>query len=1188
MRRTPFRAVTAITLAALFAGTATTAAYASPEEVPPLVPAESPTGVYIVVLAEEPVASYDGGEAGLAPTKPDEGEELDTRSTAAKKYSAYLEKRQKEVAAEVGADPRATYQVALNGFSAKLSPEQVGELTASKDVVGVYPEQIFHPDAVSSTQFLGLEGPGGVWEAVGGTDAAGEGVVVGVVDTGIAPEHPSFAGEPLGTTPSDDTPYLVGNNVVFQKADGGTFSSARVTGQQWSNDDYSTKLIGGKYFSTGAAAAGFDFTYDYLSPRDGDGHGSHTASTAAGNNGVSASIAGVDFGAISGVAPAAKIAAYKACFVGPDPLVTDDDICAGSDLLNAIDAAVDDGVDVINFSIGGGTAVSSWEPIDQMFFNAGLAGVFVAVSAGNAGPAPTTADHASPWYTTVAASTIPTYEGTVELADGQQFAGVSVTVPFDGTVTGPAVYSGDAAAAGVPVENARLCFLDSLDPAKVAGKIVVCDRGTNARVEKSQEVADKGGIGMVLVNVTPGSLDNDFHSVPTVHIDAQYRDAVLSYVTGTADPVVTLHPSNLTDVVTPTPQIAGFSSRGPMIAEDGDIIKPDIAAPGVAILAAAHNAEGADPTFEFKSGTSMASPHIAGLAALYLGVHPNATPGEIKSAMMTTAYDTIDASGADVTDPFAQGAGHVDPTPFFDPGLLYLNGPLDWAAYVEGIGGYDWAGVEPIDPSDLNIASIGIGTLAGPQTVTRTLTATRAGSYTAEVDFPGFDVTVEPSTLTFGAAGESQDVSITIARSDAPVDEWSTGFLTWVGADGTTVRSPMAAKPASVDAPDEATGTGITGSTDITVESWLDGEVELGVAGLAPVRLLTDPANEVPGHSGDQNSTGQILWIETIEPGTSLAQWTLDSSDDEGSDLDLYVYRVVGPDDLRYYERFLSATASADEQVTLDNPTAGTYAIVADMYATPNPMTWDLTSAIVGPNGEGSFTGTPNPLPLSFGQEATYTVSWTGLDPDTTYLGVVRYGASPVRTLVTVESGAAAPVAKAAPTIAGAAKVGSTLKAKPGSWKPKDVTFEYQWLRNGEPISGATGTQYKVTSADVGTALSVRVTATEAGNPNVGTAVSKEVFVKNKSRTTVSMNRYLGTSSQNYAVTVGVTAGGGSAEGTVNVWVDTKKYTGTLANGSVTFNLPKQKKGIHVVIAEYVGTDTVEASASISGFIVLK
>src|SRR5690606_20341005 len=129
----------------------------------------------------EPVASYDGGAAGLAPTKPDEGEELDTRSGAAKKDAAYLEKRQEEVASGVGADPKATYQVALNGFSAKLSTEQLGKLTASKDVVGVYPEQIFHPDAVSSTEFLGLEGPGGVWEAVGGTDAAGKGVVVGVV-----------------------------------------------------------------------------------------------------------------------------------------------------------------------------------------------------------------------------------------------------------------------------------------------------------------------------------------------------------------------------------------------------------------------------------------------------------------------------------------------------------------------------------------------------------------------------------------------------------------------------------------------------------------------------------------------------------------------------------------------------------------------------------------------------------------------------------------------------------------------------------------------------------------------------------------------------------------------------------------------------------------------------------------------
>ncbi|MET0448196.1 MAG: S8 family serine peptidase [Aeromicrobium sp.] len=1158
----------------------------------PPTPIDSPTGSYIVLLEEEPAAAYDGGEAGLAPTKPEAGQKLDTQSSTVQEYASFLEDRQQEVAAAAGVETQATYQITLNGFSAAMSPEEAAKVAGSDGVKGVYPDEIRHPDAVPSTQFLGLEGEGGVWSELGGISEAGKGIVVGVVDTGIAPENPSFAGEPLGTDPGTGEPYLDGNNVVFDKADGDQFISARVTGEDWSDDAYSTKLIGAQYFSSGAAAAGFDFGPDYLSPRDADGHGSHTASTAAGENGVAASVSGTDFGLISGVAPAAKVAAYKACFVGPDPLVTTDDICALSDLLAAIDAAVNDGVDVINYSIGGGAATTTWAPDDQVFFNAALAGVFVSVSAGNDGPDSATADHASPWYTTVAASTIPTYEGTVQW-NGQQAAGATVSVPFGETVTGEVIYAGDAAAADASVADASLCFLDSLDPAKVGGKIVVCDRGTNARVEKSEAVAAAGGIGVVLVNVVPGSLDNDFHSVPTVHIDAQYRDAIIAWAR-TAGATVSLVSGNTTGVVTPTPVIAGFSSRGPMLADGSDILKPDVTAPGVAILAAAHNGPAEEPTWEFLSGTSMSSPHVAGLGALYLGDNPLATPDEVKSALMTTAYDTVNSDGSTNTDPFAQGAGHVDPTKYLDAGLLYLNGPRDWAGFVEGLGLADFNGIEPedyIDGSDLNLASIAIGTLSKQQSVTRTVTATTGGTYTADASIPGVDVTVEPSSFTL-AAGEEATFTVTFNNSSAPVEQWATGFLTWTGDNGITVRSPLAVQPATADAPANVTGQGITGSTPVTIESGITGDLALNLTGLAPVTLLTDPDNPVAGHSGNEQSgdeNGDVTWFVDVPEGATLAQFILDSSDDAGSDLDLTVYRVVSREDTSYYQRWASATASADEQVTIPDPTAGVYLIVANMYSTPNPMTWDMTAAVVSPGGEGSFTATPNPLSVVKGATAEYTLSWTGLQPDTEYLGVVQYGDSSVRTLLTVDAGPAAPVATTAPTVTGTPKLGRTLTAEPGTWDPADVQIAYQWLRNGEPIDGATAKTYKVVRADVGTALSVRVTATQTGNINPGVAVSGEVFVKTPSSTKVTMNRYVGTSSQDYTVTVAVSAAGETpATGEVEVWVDAKKYTGTLADGAVTFALPKQSRGVHVVVANYTGSDTRDGSTGISGFLVTR
>ncbi len=1016
MGRTPLRMAAASTLATLFIASTATVGYAGVEEVSAPTPVGGTSGHYIVVMKADPLASYTGDVEGLKATKPAEGDQLETESQDARRYVEHLETEQQTLVQKVGITPDTTYQVVLNGFSAQLTGEQVDALRAEKDVYDVYPDFVRHPDAQSATDFMGLgddrKGRGGVWQQTGGVEDAGEGVVVGVIDTGIAPEHPSFEGKKLKTQKKNDRrhkgqkPYTDGTHVYFDKSDGGQFRAAMVEGQDWDTSDYSSKLIGAQYFSTGAAAQGFDFQYDYLSPRDGDGHGSHTASTAAGNFGVEASIEDVDFGRISGVAPGAKISAYKACYVGPDVTVTTDDICAGSDLIAAIDQAVADGVDVINYSIGGGAASTVLAPEDIAFFNAASAGVFVATSAGNDGPDPVTADHASPWYTTVAASTIPTWEGTVQF-DGFAQAGASVSVPFGTSVTGPSVYAGDAAVAGAV--DPGLCLPGTLDPAKVQGHIVICDRGGNARAEKSQVVKDAGGIGVVLVNVPGGadSLDNDFHAVPTVHLAAAYRAAVLAYVQGGVDRPITLVGENTTGVSAPVPQIAGFSSRGPMLADGSDVMKPDIAAPGVAILAATQNGPDEAPTFGILSGTSMASPQIAGLAAVYLGERPNATPAEIKSAMMTTAYDTVNADGSKNTDPFQQGAGQVDARRYLSPGLLYLNGAPDWKAFLEGKGLAEYEGVEPIDGSDLNLASFSIGSLASAQTVTRTVTATEKGTFTASVDLPGVDVTVEPSTLEFRHAGETASYTVTFDNASAPVEQWATGSLTWTSTKN-TVRSPIAVFPVTADAPEEASGTGVDGSTVVELTPGVDGDLPLNLSGLTPFTLLEDPDGRVVGHSGDEASGDEnkdVAWIVDVPEGTTVSRFDLDSSDDAGSDLDLTVYRVVSADDLRYYERWQSATGSADEQVTVTAPTAGTYLVVANVYATSAPMTWDMTYANVQPEGDGAFTATPNPLAAVRGEKTSYELSWTGLTAGSRYLGLVQYGDSEVRTVVTVDAG---------------------------------------------------------------------------------------------------------------------------------------------------------------------------------------
>ncbi len=891
-----------------------------------------------------------------------------------------------------------------------------------------------------------------------------------------------------------------------------------------------------------------------LSPRDVDGHGSHVASIAAGNNDVDATIEGVSFGGISGVAPAAKIAAYKACFVGADPLDTADDICVGSDLLAAVEQAVADGVDVIDYSVGGGAAATGWAADDISFYNAAVAGVFIAVSAGNTGPGPSTVgQRGAPWYTTVAAATVPAFEATVQLSTGWDAVGVSVTVPSGAPLTAPVVYAGDAGLAGSA--DAHLCYLGSLDPVKVSGRIVVCDRGTNPRTEKSQEVADAGGVGMILANVAPDSVDSDFHSVPTVHIDAADRAALLAELSASPGATATLIGENVTGVQVATPQIAGFSARGPSLDDAGDILTPDVAAPGVAILGAGQDTSTGRPTWDIASGTSMAAPQVAGLAALYLGANPDATPDEVKSAIMTTAYDTVHADGSADVDPFAQGAGYIDPRRALQPGLLYLNGPAEWAGFLQGQGRADTDALE-LEGSEINLPSIAIGTLTQQQTVTRTLTATRAGTYRATASIPGVAVTVRPSTLEFAGPGDTQEFAITMTGRTAPAEVWATGFLTWTGEDGTVVRSPLAVKPATVDATALVTADGITGSIPVSVVPGVSGDVPLHVAGLAPVQLLVDADDSVPGHSGDGDSgdaNGNASWLVEIPSASPLAQFTLQASDD--SDLDLYVYRVAGPTDSTYDARWVPATRSGDEQVTLENPTAGTYLVVVNVGAAGEETTWDLTSAVVASGGTGSLSSTTDGLDASAGRDARYTLTWAGLQPDTRYLGVVTYGDSAVQTVVQVDSGAAPPETDAQPTIEGDSEIGETLTATSPTWTPEEVELSYQWLRDGEPIPGADAEDYEVTSADVGTALSVRVTAIEPGNVNPGIAVSEGIVINAGSIVDVAMSRYVGTVAAPYAVTVRVTTSRGApASGSVDVWVDATRFTGTLADGRVTFN----------------------------------
>jgi subtilisin family serine protease len=1076
----------------------------------PSSPVSYTDGTYIVTLAGDPAATYAGDDQRFAPTAPESGRQLEATAPNVQLYSEHLSTEQDAVAASVGASVDYSYTLTLNGFSAALSGGQAAELAARKDVVAVTKSEVRHLDKasaaaaaaapgvtapapapaaltpfpqtgqVSSTDFLGLSGPDGLWSELGGPQAAGAGIVVGDIDSGIAPENPSFAGDPLGTDPGA-APYRSADGIVFEKSDGQTYVGSCDPGHdaasQWTGEECNTKLIGASWFLPTSlyTEVGTPDRPEYLSPRDGDGHGSHTSSTAAGNADVDATIGDYDFGDISGVAPAAKVAEYKVCWNGNG--TTTDDGCYTESILAAIDQAVADGVDVINYSIGGGSATSTFTLEDQAFFGAAAAGVFVSASAGNSGPDASTLDHASPWYTTVAASSIPTYTATAELGNGQSFAGASITV--HDPVTAPLVLSADVADDADDAGDPTICEDGSLSPALAAGTIVVCEAGVTPRVSKSAEVARAGGVGMLLVNPFPNANHADDHSVPSIQIDSDHYDAIYAYA-ATPGATATLVEGNTSGEERAVPQVAGFSSRGPAEADGADVLKPDISAPGVSILADGANPKGAEPTYRFESGTSMSAPHIAGLAALYLTADPTASVSRIRSSMMTSAYDTVNQDGSASTDVFAQGAGHVDPNRMLDPGLVYDSGVSDWVAFLEGEG-YVFAeptGVEPIDPSDLNQASIAIGSLAGIQTITRTVTSTGPGTYTAALDIDGIDTTVTPSTLTFDAAGQSATYTVTFEAAGAELDEFATGYLTWTSGDGDEVRSPVAVRPVAVAAPYEVAGEGSSGTVSVPITPGTDGELPLSVTGLARGTLVLD-ASASAGHSGSLPAGQSFVSTTTIPDGADFARFDLDALDDT-ADLDLYVDRIDA--DGEPVESYTSATGSADERVDIVEPAAGTYRVTVDVYAVPSdpanptvpqPTTFDLVDYVLGAGDTSGGLTAPDALPVAEGQPTSYDVSWAGLDGAARYLGSVAYGDTGLFTLVSVSVPEPAPVPTPTPTPAPAPGPGT-----PGAGAV--AAGNGQLAATGSDGMGLGSIALLVLAGGVGTVLLVRRRASAA------------------------------------------------------------------------------------------------------------
>ena len=691
------------------------------------------------------------------------------------------------------------YSNVIHGFSTRLTAEEARSLQGRPGILSILEEVRYELHTTRKPEFLGLDKSADLFPESG---SASE-VIIGVLDTGIWPESKSFDDTGLGPIPS-------------------SWKGECETGTNFTSSSCNRKLIGARFFSKGyeATLGPIDERKESKSPRDDDGHGTHTATTAAGSVVEGASLFGFAEGTARGMATRARIAAYKVCWIGG---------CFSTDILAALDKAVEDNVNILSLSLGGGMSDYYRDSVAMGAFGAMEKGILVSCSAGNSGPSPYSLSNVAPWITTVGAGTLDRdFPAFVSLGNGKNYSGVSLYRgdPLPGTLL-PFVYAGNASNA----PNGNLCMTNTLIPEKVAGKMVMCDRGVNPRVQKGSVVKAAGGIGMVLANTgTNGEeLVADAHLLPATAVGQKSGDAIKSYLFSDHDATVTILFEGTKVGIQPSPVVAAFSSRGPNSITP-DILKPDLIAPGVNILAGWSGAVGPTglPTdkrhvdFNIISGTSMSCPHISGLAGLLKAAHPEWSPAAIRSALMTTAYTNY-KSGQKIQDvatgkpstAFDHGAGHVDPVSALNPGLIYDLTVDDYLNFLCAINysapqisilakrNFTCDTDKKYSVADLNYPSFAVplqtplgGGGEGSSTVVKhTRTLTNVGSpstYKVSIfsESESIKISVEPGSLSFSELNEKKSFTVTFTATSMPSNTNIFGRIEW--SDGKhVVGSPI-------------------------------------------------------------------------------------------------------------------------------------------------------------------------------------------------------------------------------------------------------------------------------------------------------------------------------------------------------------------------------------------------------------
>ncbi|WOL12174.1 subtilisin-like protease SBT1.9 [Canna indica] len=676
------------------------------------------------------------------------------------------------------------YDNAIHGFSARLSPTQLEELKRSPGFLSCYRDAPVKKDTTHTSDFLKLSPTAGLWPA----GNFGDDVIIGVVDTGVWPESASYRDDGLAPVPS-------------------RWRGACEAGTAFSSSACNRKLIGARSFNKGLLASDPNLTIAVNSPRDTDGHGTHTSSTAGGSYVGGASFFGYAPGVARGVAPRARLAMYKALW---------DEGAVLSDILAAIDHAISDGVDVISLSLGIDDVPLYKDPIAIAAFAAIERGIFVSTSTGNEGPFLGLLHNGTPWVLTVGASTVDReFAAAINLGDGS-------------LVLGQSLYSGSPAS----LKEMPLAFLGTCEDTTLLKntrhKIVVC------------EVAD---LGIAVQNIIYAKVDAGLFisddPFTELYIPFRFPGAVVSrqdggttilnYIKSNSESKARLRFRQTKLGTTPAPVVAIYTSRGPS-ASCPTVLKPDIVAPGSLILASwAQNTSVGRAgnhrlynAFNIISGSSMACPHAAGVAALLKAAHPEWSPAAIRSAIMTTA-NHLDNTGSPIKDmgsknkqasPLAMGSGHIDPNKALEPGLVYDANAADYLALLCAMNFTNTqiktiTSSRPVDCSnailDLNYPSFiayfdSNATSAGAvREFRRTVTNVEEAAATYRPDIvqmKGFTVSVVPEALSFKEKNEKQSFKLRVEQNVPEKKEVVVryGSLSWVEDKGNyVVRSPIVA-----------------------------------------------------------------------------------------------------------------------------------------------------------------------------------------------------------------------------------------------------------------------------------------------------------------------------------------------------------------------------------------------------------